>query len=107
MSNSFNNVAGLDLEARKSNEFTKIWHETKEWNNKVITDALLFATENKPQSTIECKQTKYFQSDLPLHEAEVHRQFNSLIWPSLKLRGWTSHSNANAKTIYSFRQNEV
>ena len=107
VSNSFNNVAGLDLEARKSNEFTKIWHETKEWNNKVITDALLFATENKPQSTIECKQTKYFQSDLPLHEAEVHRQFNSLIWPSLKLRGWTSHSNANAKTIYSFRQNEV
>jgi hypothetical protein len=104
-SNSFNNVVRLKLETRKEIEFSKIWHETKDWNEKVIKDAVIFATAHTPRPTTGFNYAKTSQSDL--HDAEVQMQFNSLIWPSLKLRGWTSTSNATAKTIYIFHQNEV
>jgi hypothetical protein len=105
--NTFNNDLSLNLETRKANEFTKIWREIKEWNEKIITDAVFFATTHVPRSTTGLYQSKSSQADVKLYEAEVQAQFNSLIWPSLKLRGWTSISNSNAKTIYLLHQNEV
>ena len=105
--NSLNNVVDLTLEARRANEFTKLWHETKEWSKKIISDAVLFATAHKARWTTGLNKSRKSQSDLQMHETEVHVQFNSLIWPSLKLRGWTSISNANAKTLYTFHQIEV
>jgi hypothetical protein len=106
-SNSSKGGSGLDLVERKENEFTKIWREIKDWNNKVISDAVSFAASNAPRSTTGLYQSKSSQSVRSPHDAEVHAQFNSLIWPSLKLRGWTSNLNANGKTIYMFRQKEV
>lgn len=106
-SNAFKSGLGLDLELRKEKEFKKLWHETINWNNKVISDAVLFATSNTPRSTIGLYQRKSSQSVQSFHGADVQAQFNSLVWPSLKLRGWTSLVTANAKTIYTFHQNEV
>lgn len=106
-SNAFKSGLGLDLELRKEKEFRKLWHETKNWNNKVISDAVLFATSNTPRPTVGLYQSKSSQSAQSFYGADVQAQFNSLVWPSLKLRGWTSIVNANAKTIYTFHQNEV
>jgi hypothetical protein len=103
--NSTNDDTRLNLETRKANEFTKIWNELKDWNEKIIKDAVLFAAANTPRSTTGLCQSKTSHADL--HETELQMQFNSLIWPSLKLRGWTSIPNENAKSIYMFKNNEV
>ena len=83
-SNSLKGGSGLDLVVRKENEFAKIWRETKDWNDKIISDAVLFAISNAPRSTTGLYQSKSSQSIQSNHDAEVHREFNSLIWPSLK-----------------------
>ena len=105
--NSLPGGLGLNLEARKANEFSRIWDESKYWIHKLIADVISFAAENTPRSTIGLYTSKSIEPSLSIRGDEFQAQFDSLIWPSLKLRGWTSSLNTNTKMLYIYGQNEV
>lgn len=99
----------FDAKKFKENEFTKLWHETKDWMSRLIADAVAFASSNTGRTT-SGNQKLSSHSYLMNFEAEEEAKFLSSVWPLLKSRGWKSElkvDKARNKTHYMFNGNKV
>jgi hypothetical protein len=105
-SNSSKVVTSYDFDNRKQSEFNKIWEEMKSWAEKVITDAVSFASDSAPRSTTDLDQNKHEPSHVSIRD-EMEARFNSSVWPPLKSRGWKSELAADSTTRYWFNAKEV
>jgi hypothetical protein len=104
--NSSRDFTCSDITFRKNREFIAIWYETNDWNEKLIADAVSFAKANTPRLTTDFEQNKSERSHTSMCN-DTETMFKSNVWPSLKLRGWTSTVGANEINKYCFNGNEV
>jgi hypothetical protein len=109
---SFETVS--DVKKLVQTAFEKLWRESSNWMQDVLTDATDFASHSIPreQELLDKIHHTGSKSAQPLIKPPDNaNMFATSVWPSLKSRGWVAElitdGDSAGKTRYVFQRKEV